>query len=130
MAEIDIPRLGWGEPVTLEGEIADEVRLILGSRDNGSERHRLAIERLRAVFIPPVEACRPTRQTIERVADISHFPLVGDPNYDEEQEALSELLGEANDAYRDRIKGCEMTVDGDRDWFVCDRCDFEQCIFN
>jgi len=129
MTEVDSVRLGWGEPIQLDGGTADLVRQVLVANPR-SEEFSNALERLRAVFIPIVGSCLAIRNTIREIAetldDLESFPQIGEPDYEINHAVIKQALLDASAAYKDRPPGCEMQLHGLLDRFTCDRCNFEE----
>lgn len=130
MSEIlDEARIGWGEPLQLTGDEADDLRRVLvGCSIYISDSE--SAERLRRIAIPPVVECESMRSKIEGVArfiaNLESSPHPEDSDYDTYYDALSDTHAEVGRAYENRILGCEMTFDDVEDLYECRRCDFEQ----
>lgn len=76
--------------------------------------------------LPPI-ACELTRAAIRdsdaRIKRTPYFLDEGDEGYDIQQEDLSGMLTNAQNAFESKPEGCKMQCDGNDDYY-CPRCDF------
>ena len=123
-------RLGFGEPVTLDGAQADLLRRVLerGVVYPGITNDLNAYESLCHTAIPMPEVCQVVRETITRTdevfGNIETLPDVDDPRYEQFCSKMSNLIVAARDAFDTKPEGCEMEVSGD-DSYSCRRCFFD-----
>lgn len=126
-------RLGWGVPVELNGEQADDVRTLLERLhpSTGTEAYR-AWCRLKGILIPPVELCAETRTHIRTAAGYLNnregSPDESDADYEQQMESLSLVLVGMKEQFAQRPLGCEMEADSECEIFECDRCLFHESI--
>ena len=123
-------RIGFGEPLTFEGDDADRIRNLLetGGVYPRVINDRSIYERLLRIAVPPVEACRPFQKVIlDAVASVNSVdtvPEIGDPTRDAFERRMGEVFDSAQKAFNGRPMGCEMEDRGDG-WFDCSRCNIE-----
>ena len=125
-------RLGFGEPVTLSGEEADLIRLLLERRAGYINviNNPWTYGNLLRLFIPFPEVCAPTRSKLNDIE--AYFgnvegPEEHDPEQDVIEARLNGALNEFHDTFKAKPEGCEMTSEGD-DCYACRRCNFRAAI--
>jgi hypothetical protein len=128
MANPEDQRLGYGEPVTLNGEEADILRDLFSTAYFSAELSLSEIhQRMFAKLVPVPEVCETTRSQIIEVENyfqgILYHPDEDDPGYQDFEELCNEQFATATSAFADKPAGCEMTCSSSGT-YECARCDF------
>lgn len=130
--EISNKRLGYGEPIALDGDNADIVRDLIEALPPSyrySELQGRCVS-LRGLLLPKPIECQHLRQQLQDqnrcLENLTELTSGNNSDDSRSPDALDSILTSMSTTYEGRPQGCEMEHNDKTcaDYFECIRCDF------